>query len=212
MAVLVEDGKLLYHLTALENLEGIFKRGLVSRVKLTLLDLPHKDIAESEILKGREIWHLDNYVPFHFLPKNPFAGSVINSHADTRFCFITIYRIFAREHGFKILPAHPLANHQWTKDSVQLLDYGKGIRAIDWEAMNKRDYSKSDYKSVSMAECLSPVTVLAKNFQSIAVKDQDSEQKVRVLATQVFGLNLPFFINVCPYYFPSPTRKRKPTT
>ena len=211
MGVLVEDGKLLYHLTATENLEGIFTRGLCSRDKLTLLGLSHMEIADSDILKGREIWHLDTYVPFHFLPKNPFAGAVINSHPDTKFCYIMIYRIFAREHGFKIITSHPLANHQWTKDAVQLLDYDKGIRAIDWEAMNKKDYSKRDYKSISMAECLSHETVQAKDFQSIAVKDQDSEQRVRVLATKVFGSKLPFYINVCPYYFPSPSRKKKNT-
>lgn len=211
MGVPVEQGKLLYHLTAVENLEGIFQRGLVPRIELELLQLPHKDIAEGEILKGREIWHLDTYVPFHFLPKNPFAVSVIKAHPDTRFCFISVYRIFAREHGFKIVTAHPLANHQWTKDAVQLLDYDKGIREIDWEVMNKKDFSSSDYKAVAMAECLSHSSIAAKDFQSIAVKDQDTELRVRTQATQVFGPNLPFYINVCPYYFPLSPRKKQPS-
>ena len=211
MAVPVEDGKLLYHLTAVENLEAIFTRGLCSRVKLELLGLSHKEIADSDILKGREIWHLDTYVPFHFLAKNPFSASVINSHPDTRFCFIMVYRILARERGFKIITSHPLANHQWTKDAVQLLDYDKGIREIDWEAMNKKDFSNSDYKAVSMAECLSHESISPQDFHSIAVKDQDTEQRVRALATQKFGSKLPFYINVCPYFFPAKGRKRNTT-
>lgn len=211
MAVPVEQGKLLYHLTAVENLESIFKHGLASRSKLAMLELSHKDIADCDILKVRQMLHLDACVPFHFLPKNPFSASVIKAHPDTKFCYIMVYRIFAREHGFKIVPSHPLADHQWTKKPVVLLDYDKGIRAIDWQTMNNKDYSKGDYKTTSMAECLSRETVQAKDFHSIAVKNQDTELRVRALATKVFGSKLPFYINVCPYYFPAPGRKKATT-
>ncbi|GAO96984.1 hypothetical protein PSA5_29715 [Pseudomonas syringae pv. actinidiae] len=43
----IKEQKLLYHLTSLENLDGIFQEGLKPRSDLTVF----ADVADSEILK-----------------------------------------------------------------------------------------------------------------------------------------------------------------
>jgi hypothetical protein len=44
------------------------------------------------------------------------------------------------------------------------MDYDDGFDAIDWTAMNKRDYGDEESRSVCMAECLSTKTVLRVTF------------------------------------------------
>nr|WP_051514417.1 DarT ssDNA thymidine ADP-ribosyltransferase family protein [Nitrincola nitratireducens] len=62
-----QNGKLLYHLTALDNLESILQNGLQSRAALQ--ENKFEDVADSEILKSRQQHGLDQFVPFHFFAK-----------------------------------------------------------------------------------------------------------------------------------------------
>ena len=65
-----KDGKLLYHLPSINNLENIFDRGLLSRKKLESDSF--KDIADRDIISHRQSCGLDEYVPFHFFAGTPF--------------------------------------------------------------------------------------------------------------------------------------------
>jgi ssDNA thymidine ADP-ribosyltransferase, DarT len=56
-------------------------------------------------------------------------------------------------------------------DDIRVLNYDAAMDAIDWEAMNMRDYSNHDSKCVRMAECIAPGPVAPSLFQSIYVKD-----------------------------------------
>ena len=109
----IKDQKLLYHLTSVENLDGIFRDGLKPRAGLS----GFKDVADAEILKKRQALQLDNYVPFHWFAKNPFDGSVQRSRPEAQFVLISVYRSTAKQYGWKVIPRHPLAG-----DSIQLLD------------------------------------------------------------------------------------------
>ena len=53
MAKRIQDGKLLYHVTAVENLENIFKNNLLSREDALSKNLLKVDIANSEIILKR---------------------------------------------------------------------------------------------------------------------------------------------------------------
>ena len=86
----VENGKLLWHLTALENIESIFKNGLSCRKKL--ISKSFVDIADTNILESRAKFGLENYIPFHFMQKTPFAGKVMKDNKDTEFIYITLHR------------------------------------------------------------------------------------------------------------------------
>ncbi|AXK52662.1 DarT ssDNA thymidine ADP-ribosyltransferase family protein [Pseudomonas protegens] len=163
----IKEQKLLYHLTALENLSSIFQNGLRPRSQLK----GFKDVADAEILKKRQALGLENYVPFHWFAANPFDGSVQGNKRDTQFVVISIRRSFAIEKDWKVIPRHPLAN-----DTIQLLDYKAGFEAIDWDAMNQRDYHDPHCKSVCMAECLSPTVVSANDFFKIFVANSEVEE------------------------------------
>lgn len=162
----IKEQKLLYHLTSIENLDGIFKDGLKPRADLR----DFMDVADREILKKRQALRLDRYVPFHWFAANPFDGCVqINSPTST-FVQVAVYRSLARRNAWKIVPRHPLAH-----DEIQLLDYDQGIDAIQWEVMNLRDYQDPDCKSVCMAECLAPGTVSPTDFHTIFVANPQVE-------------------------------------
>ena len=61
---MTRNGKLIYHLTALENLESILKHGLQPRCELNKDRFD--DVADGEILVSRASHNLGRYVPFHF--------------------------------------------------------------------------------------------------------------------------------------------------
>ena len=162
----IKEQKLLYHLTSVENLDGIFQGGLKPRAELT----DFKDVADGEILKKRKALELDSYVPFHWFAANPFDGSVQRNNPDVTFVLISVYRSIAKQNGWKVIPRHPLAN-----DSIQLLDYDEGFEAIEWEVMNSREYHDAHCKSICMAECLAPCVVKPNAFFKIFTPNEEVE-------------------------------------
>ena len=157
---------LLCHLTSVENLDGIFQEGLKPRADLT----DFTDVADSEILNKRKVFELDRYVPFHWFAANPFDGSVQLSRPKSKFVLISVYRSFAKQNGWKIIPRHPLAS-----DDIQIFNYNEGFETINWELMSTRDYLNADCKSICMAECLSPNIVFPKDFFMIFVPSSEVE-------------------------------------
>ena len=165
----IRDQKLLYHLTALDNLPSIFSDGLKARAHVVAF----RDVADHQIIEKRKSFGLEGFVPFHWFAKNPFDGSVQIAHRNKPFVLITVHRALAQREGWKIIPRHPLSN-----DEIELLDYAKGFDAIDWPTMNKRDYLDPISKSVCMAECLSPKAVPVSSFCKIFVPSPDIERIV----------------------------------
>lgn len=172
------NGKQLYHITSIQNLLGILKEGLLPRNQRK----PVVDVADQEILTGRAKHGLDAMVPFHFFANNPFDGSVQKDHPDETFIFIAVSRAQAEEDNWSISAKHPL------NGEFKLLDYAEGIESIDWDTMNKRDYTTREGKSVCMAECLSPAIVPAKDFQQIFVKSEEDKQTVEAMLRD-FGID-----------------------
>jgi hypothetical protein len=162
----IKEQKLLYHLTSVENLDGIFLEGLKPRSDLTVF----ADVADSEILKKRQPLGLNRYVPFHWFAGNPFDGSVQINRPESIFVLISVYRSFAKQNGWKVIPRHPLAN-----DEIQLFDYDEGFETIRWEVMSTRDYQDSNCKSICMAECLAPSIVAPKDFFKLFVPNSEVE-------------------------------------
>ncbi|MEJ5862565.1 DarT ssDNA thymidine ADP-ribosyltransferase family protein [Pseudomonas farsensis] len=176
----IKEQKLLYHLTSIENLDGIFQDGLRPRAELKAFT----DVADSEILRKRKLFQLDRYVPFHWFAANPFDGSVQGSRPNSKFALISVYRSFAKQNGWKVIPRHPLAN-----DELQLLDYDEGFEAINWELMSTRAYQDADCKSICMAECLAPCAVAPKDFFMLFVPNAEVEnlctEKMRAAGVKV---------------------------
>ncbi|WP_285418447.1 DarT ssDNA thymidine ADP-ribosyltransferase family protein [Pseudomonas sp. efr-133-TYG-5] len=160
----IKEQKLLYHLTSVENLDGIFKDGLKPRATLS----GFTDVADPEILKKRQLQQLDDYVPFHWFAGNPFEGAVQRRMPDAQFVLISVYRSTAKQNGWKIVPRHPLAG-----DSIQLLDYEQGFEAIEWDIMSCREYHDPNCKSICMAECLAPGGVKTDDFFKIFTPNEN---------------------------------------
>lgn len=162
----IKEGKLIYHLTSIDNLDSILSNGLLARSKIKIFD----DVADKEIISLRKDKNLDKYIPFHFFSKNPFDGIVQKFHSDKIFIYITLKREYAEKNKFKILTQHPAS-----LDPLILHDYSKGINLINWEIMEERDYSDQNCKNICMAECLSPNSIRAKDFFCIYVKNRKTQ-------------------------------------
>ena len=178
MATPPKEGHLLYHMTRLENMPSILEYGLLSRKRVQELKTDFKDIADHEILAGRENIQsprpLSEYVPFHFFVKNPFDGNVCREYSSENMAIIAIYRDLAQNLNFPIITAHPLSSSAKWFDSYQ-----EGLSNIDWDTLNKRDYRDRDSKLKCMAECLAPDSVQPESFACIFVYDEDAQTKIR---------------------------------
>ncbi|UWZ97432.1 DUF4433 domain-containing protein [Vibrio splendidus] len=166
-----KSGKVLYHVTSIQNLPSILEKGLLPRNQKR----PVVDVADKEILSGREKHGLDAMVPFHFFADNPFDGRIQKDHPNETFVFIGVPRTYASSNDWKISAKHPL------NGEFKLLDYAEGIEAIDWDTMNARNYTSHEGKSVCMAECLSPTPVSPANFGQIYVKSEADKQTVQAM-------------------------------
>ncbi|WP_345993914.1 DarT ssDNA thymidine ADP-ribosyltransferase family protein [Sulfurimonas sp. HSL-1716] len=187
----IKDGKLLYHLTALSNMDSILRDGLKARSNLSS---DFKDVAEQDIIDFRNKHKISYLIPFHFFLGTPFAGRVQMNHPDEEFVYITIRRRIAanKENDFRIFPTHP--KHM---NPLVSYDYEEGIEKIDWELMNEREYSNPECKEVCMAECVANhEAILPGAFQSIIVKSETTKKYIQELYQSIYGNSPSFFINV----------------
>lgn len=192
MAISPKEGRLLYHITALDNLESIIMNGLQPRIGLSNFT----DIADKEILQERKLFKLESYTPFHFFAGTPFAGSVQLTHPDVDFVYLTIQRDKAIKANFSIIPSHPL-HYNGTP-----LDWNNGFQAIDWNLMGERNYGNPKCKEICMAEAIYGGTIKISHFHCIYVKDESTLKKVKALFEKhnligitFVNINQGFFVN-----------------
>lgn len=191
MAIPPKEGKLIYHLTAIDNLEAILKNGLLPRNGLS----GFTDVADQDIITHRNEIGLDNYVPFHFFAGNPFDGVVQKNNPTKKFIFITLQRTLAESSSFGILTRHPLSI-----DCSAVLPYLQGMESINWDKMAERNYAENDCKEICMAECLSPTIVKPSDFFLILVPDYETYEQVCLLRNRILGVDRPF-VQVNPNIF-----------
>lgn len=182
----IKEGKLIYHLTSLDNLKSIIEKGLLPRNELE----DFVDVANPEIINFREDHDINDLVPFHFFAKNPFDGRVQQDEPDKEFILICLNRSYASENDFRIIPMHPKA-----MDDLIIYNYEEGFEQVDWETMDKREYQDDHCKHVCMAECLSTVGIQPKDFSRIFVRTEDVEKQVRSIVIEYYK-NPPFKITV----------------
>jgi len=189
----IKNKKLLYHLAALKNMESILKDGLKPRSLLSSF----KDVAEQDIINFRNQNGISDCIPFHFFKGTPFAGAVQKRYPEEEFVYITIHRNIARKYNFKIIPMHPIHMNPF-----QLFDFNEGMEEINWDLMDKRDYSIYECKEVCMAECIAPYKkVSVKFFHSIIVKSNQTKIYLENLYKDIFSCKPNFFIDIEPESF-----------
>lgn len=192
----VKKGKLLYHLTKLDNLESIIKYGLMPRKKVLEQRINFGDIANPEIISKRTELGLDVYTPFHFHPYSAFDVAVKHTYKEHDMIYLCLDRELARRNHFKILPQHPLS-----AEECILYDYDKGFQMIDWGTMMEKN-RKDDYaKQVKMAECLTEKIIPINYFNCIFVSSEDVKKKTIYILKKNGVDSQPPFVNVNEVWF-----------
>ncbi len=191
-----KEGKLLYHLTELKNLESIIDFGLVPRKILRENTVTFGDVADPEIIRKREVLGLDGYIPFHFHPYSAFDVAVKKTHSSEKFVYICIGRVFAERNDFKILIKHPLS-----QQGVVLYDYHEGMDAIDWDTMEQVGALDEYSRNVKMAECLTDKMIPANQFQCVYVPDKETLTYIETLFRNNGILEKPPYVSERPTWF-----------
>lgn len=199
MATLPSQGKLLYHITHLDNLSSILEYGLMPRSTLLANKYKFVDIADPDILSKREEYQtaLSQFVLFHFYPKNPFDCAVCNSYGSDNMAIIAIRRSLYREYDFHIIPSHPLDSN-----TPDICSYEDGITRIQWDILDRtggldRDYRNPEIRKACMAECISEYTIPPEDFSFIYVRTKQAKN-------MILSMNSSNLVNVQvgPYMFP----------
>lgn len=180
-----KDGKLLYHLTKLENLDSILKFGLLPRKIILENSIKFGDVADGEIISKRTELGLDGYTPFHFHPYSAFDAAVKHTYDSTKMIYICINRELARYNNFKVLPQHPLSETECV-----LYDYDEGISMIDWDTLMEVGRQDNYAREVKMAECLTDLIVPARCFKCIFVPSQEIKEEVEYIMNKR-GIDFP---------------------
>lgn len=194
----VSEGKLLYHLTQLDNMETIFQYGLLSRNEMISRSFEFIDVADPEIIQFRKDNGLNDYVPFHFYPKNPFDGRVQKNNTDCRFAYICVHREIARQNDFKIIPRHPKSMNVF-----QMFDYDLGFNQIEWNVMDnweQRDYHDDNIRNICMAECVTKGIIELDMIHSIGVSCEEDKKYIEQLV-QKYNVKNRIFINIMSNWF-----------
>ena len=200
----IQNGKLLYHLTALNNLESIIQNGLMSRDALTEKKENFIDVANQEIVKSREYYNLSSYIPFHFHIHTAFYTIVKNQNPNIDFIYLCLQRKKAKELNFQIIPEHPLSSSIFT---VSLLSYENGIDAINWDIMEltqteakERNIDLDDHRKIRMAECLTKSILNITEFNIIGVSNNKVKIKTENLLKK-YNINSPPYVNTYKMWF-----------
>lgn len=179
-----KNGKLLYHITTIENLEKILKnKELKPRSELESANF--NDTANHEILDKRKAANLDEYVPFHFFANGPYDGSVRKANPNTSFAYIRVSReTIKQECG--IIVGHPL-NHQ----QIEIKSWNDGMELIDWELMAKKEYQDEKCKQMCMSEAVHKGALSIDKIQSVVVP-QKYVEKIKAVKDE---LGAKFFVD-----------------
>lgn len=191
------NGKLLYHLTSLNNLPSIIQCGLLPRRFVIQQGINFGDVANPDIILKRTTLGLDVYTPFHFHPYSAFDVAVKHKYQNMDMIYICVDRKFAKENQFKILPIHPLS----AVDDCILYDYDEGFQRIDWSTMMEKNRTDDYAKHVKMAECLTEKVIFVNCFNCIFVPSKEIKEKTLYILNSNGVVVPPPFINVNEVWF-----------
>lgn len=178
MAIKPSEGKLLYHITHIDNMQSILNIGLISRNKLLENDNDFVDIADPEIIEKRNVNNLSNYVLFHFFTKNPFDCAICHEYGSENMVIIGISRELHENKKFYIIPTHPL---DININTLKIYSYEEGYSLIQWEILDMptgRDYKNPEIKKACMAECLVEHIIQPEAFSRVFVYNEVAESKI----------------------------------
>lgn len=178
------EGKLLYHITHVNNMQSILNSGLMSRQQLLTMGSSFFDIADPEIIARRIEYknNLSNYILFHFFSKNPFDCAVCRKYGKENMVIITIDRELHNDYDFYIIPTHPL-----DVNNPDIYSYNDGYPLIQWNILDmqtNRDYNCPEIKKACMAECLVKDIIKPEAFSYLYVYNDETKIQISRMTNQ----------------------------
>lgn len=148
----------IHHLTHIDNLESIFKNGLVSRSKLEREKKKFTDTAETDIIEKRG--SLNNLIPFHFsfIQEEwgiPYNYSVCKKVESENVVFFEVEVKYSQVPQIKFILQHPVSNNPSCFD-----DYEEFKLSFDNEIRKYTDfsgfinYANQEVKKLFMSEII----------------------------------------------------------
>ena len=193
---IAKEGKYLYHLTKLSNLDSILQYGLLSRRQILGRRIGFDDVADQKIIDKRTKLGLDEFTPFHFHPYSAFDAAVKHTYDAQEMIYICIERELAKNNNFLILPKHPLSEKE-----CEMYEYEEGIQRIDWETLMEVGRKDNYAREVKMAECFTNSVVPPEWIKCFYVPSE----KVKKLVEDKMKENEinypPPYVNVQPMWF-----------
>lgn len=179
MATTPSNGKLIYHMTSIDNLPSILKFGLLPRKYLLQNhNIQFTDVADPEILSKRERYKkaLSQYVLFHFFARNPFDCAVCKKYGSKNMVIITVRRNICERNNYQIIPSHPLDS-----DTPDIYSYAEGFTKVRWNILDDiehRNYQNAEIRKACMAECIVKDRVPVSDFAYIYVYSEEAKRKI----------------------------------
>ena len=186
----VEDfgPKYLYHMTHIDNLPSILRRGLMAHGN----NFQKEDISNQEVNARRSRKEpifgkrIHEYVPFYFNPKN--AMMYRNRHND----------IVVLAYSTKLLYQEGVifTDRNASTNSVRFYQHLYNLKRLDWkEIFSTNWYHSTETKQKMMAEVLVPFTINMDFLEYVYCKNSRQE-------TEVFDMGLPWdMIEIRPELF-----------
>ena len=177
----------LYHITHIDNLSSIFKRGLLSHRRAHGELLVTEDIANQEVIRIRERTRIPlsgrmivDYVPLFFTPRNPMMYVKKDIHDDIAVLCLDRNLLSQSKEGVIFTDGNAADNETAFFNDLRFID------RLDWICI--RDGGKpihlygqqafEEWKRKRAAEVLVPDWISFSHVQSIVVKTHQTHRKL----------------------------------
>jgi hypothetical protein len=193
--LLIEFGiHYLYHMTHIDNLENIFKYGLLSHNnKHKKVDISNRDVnARRNKRETIYLKSIHDYVPLYFNPRN--AMLFYNQKRHDKDIIILALNPTSIIDNYK--DSFIFSNQNCSTDGVLFFNKLEKLKEIDWETLRSYSWTQNKEKEVyirqvMMAEFLVYEKISQQHFEKIYCQDLDTAKKL----SQQFGDKIEIKIN-----------------
>ena len=184
----------MWHLTDINNLPSILNHGLLSRNILNERNLKYIDNSPRDLTAKRDRLGMNSFVPFHFIPSNPYDLYEFqkNKNCTDSFCYITVEDKTAEKLGAMIEIEYP--NHKPCLELISLAACKNKINDI----RRHTDYGNRLQKFNALSECLIKDVVKPENFFSVIVGTAENKSDIEEYI-KLYNLAIP--VELKPGYF-----------
>jgi hypothetical protein len=183
-----------YHITHIDNLENIFKYGLLSHNnKHKKIDISNRDVnARRHKIETIYLKSIHDYVPLYFNPRNAMLYRNQMEH-DSNIIILALNPTSIID-NYK--DSFIFSNQNCSTDGVIFFNELEKLKEIDWETIRSHSWTQNKEKEVyirqvMMAEFLVYEKISQQHFEKIYCQDLDTAKKL----SQKFGDKIEIKIN-----------------